>query len=96
MASVFKALANPHRLAIFLNLASCCRPGEVCEVEERACVSELGAGLGLAQSTVSHHLKELRQAGLIHMKRKGQTIECWVEPNTLTELSGFFRDAAAA
>ncbi|HJM50530.1 MAG TPA: metalloregulator ArsR/SmtB family transcription factor [Alphaproteobacteria bacterium] len=95
-AAMFKALANPHRLRIFLDLASCCRAGEACSPSDRSCVGELGSGLGLAQSTVSHHLKELRQAGLIHMERSGQTIECWVEPLTLQALSGFFNEAAAA
>ncbi len=95
-AVMFKALANPHRLRIFLNLASCCSAGQACDPTDRSSVGELGGGLDLAQSTVSHHLKELRQAGLIHMKRSGQTIECWVEPATLQALSGFFAEAAAA
>ncbi len=95
-ATMFKALANPHRLRIFLDLASCCCPEQACDPNDRSCVGELGKGLNLAQSTVSHHLKELRQAGLIHMERSGQTVECWVEPATLQALSGFFAEAAAA
>ncbi len=93
---MFRALANPHRLGIFLDLASCCRPGEACAPDARSCVGELGGDLGLAPSTVSHHLKELRHAGLVHMKRSGQTVECWVEPETLELLSQFFRKALAA
>ena len=94
-ADLFRALANPHRLTIFLNLASCCRPGEACGPEARSCVGELGGDSGLAPSTVSHHLKELRRAGLIHMQRSGQNVECWVAPETLEALSAFFREAAA-
>lgn len=95
LAKVFQALSNPHRLKIFIALARCCRPGQACAADERACVGDLAAGLGLAPSTVSHHLKELRQAGVIHMKRAGQNVQCWVEPELLSSLAGFFAHAAA-
>ena len=91
LAELFKALANPHRLKIFIGLASCCRQGQACAPSMRACVGDLGDGLELAPSTVSHHLKELRQAGLIHMKRAGQNVECWADPDALQRLSDFFR-----
>ncbi|MEE8171579.1 MAG: metalloregulator ArsR/SmtB family transcription factor [Alphaproteobacteria bacterium] len=93
LAELFKALANPHRLKIFIGLARCCRAGQACAPSMRACVGELGEGLELAPSTVSHHLKELRRAGLIHMKRAGQNVECWADPEVLERLSEFFRFA---
>jgi DNA-binding transcriptional ArsR family regulator len=91
-AAQFKALSNPHRLALFKRLMSCCAPGTLCSADEatRYCVGELGEGLDIAPSTVSHHLKELSQAGLIQMERQGKTIHCWVEPVILTELAHFF------
>ncbi len=95
VAEVFKALSNPHRLNVFLRLAACCRPGDACAGGMRACVGELAGDLDIAPSTVSHHLKELRRSGLIHMERSGQNVECWVEPETLDRLSDFFRSAAA-
>ncbi len=90
LADLFKALANPHRLKIFIGLARCCRPGQACAPSLRACVGDLGDGLELAPSTVSHHLKELRRAGLIHMKRAGQHVECWADPEALERLADFF------
>ena len=93
LAELFKALSNPHRLKIFINLARCCRPGQACAPNMRACVGELGDGLELAPSTVSHHLKELRRAGLIHMKRAGQHVECWADPEALARLGDFFNFA---
>lgn len=90
LAELFKALANPHRLKIFIGLARCCWPGQACTPNMRACVGELGEGLGLAPSTISHHLKELRHAGLIHMKRAGQHVECWADPEALARLTEFF------
>ena len=91
-AEIFKALGNPHRLAIFQRLTSCCAPGTVCEIDAaiRFTVGEIGKDLDIAPSTVSHHLKELLHAGLIETRRKGKTIECWIEPQLLEQLSGFF------
>ena len=91
-AAQFKALSNPHRLALFQRLTSCCAPGTACNTEEatRMCVGDLGKGLNIVASTLSHHLKELNRAGLIQMERQGKTIQCWVEPKVLKELAGFF------
>lgn len=91
-AERFKALSNPHRLALFQRLCSCCAPGTLCNTDEamRFCVGDLGEGLDIAPSTLSHHLKELHRAGLIMMQRNGKNVECWVEPTTLQELAGFF------
>lgn len=87
-AEIFKALSNPHRLDIFLRLASCCPPGTKCtgDAEIRQCVGEIGKGMGIDPSTISHHLKELRQAGLIHMERSGRNIQCWVDPDIVGSL----------
>ncbi len=43
------------------------------------CVGELGQDLEIDPSTVSHHLKELRRAGLIRVERRGKHILCWVD-----------------
>lgn len=95
-AGFFKALSNPNRLRIFLRLVSCCTPGNACDVNsENACVGELGAELGLAPSTISHHIKELHRANLIETKRSGQRIECWIPAETLAALSGFFNRCCA-
>ena len=55
LANIFKALGNPTRLAILKHLSACqpCKCGNIV------------ADLPLAQSTVSQHLKVLREAGLI-------------------------------
>lgn len=88
----FKALSNPHRLQLFEQLTTCCAPGTVCSIEAATrCVGELGESLDIAASTLSHHLKELHQAGLIQMERKGKQVMCWVDPATLDELSKYFQ-----
>ena len=76
-----------------MRLASCCSPGGTCNTDEdiRECVGAVGKNLDLAPSTISHHIKELHRAGLIRMKRRGQTVECWVDPETLDSLAEFFK-----
>ena len=88
-AEMFKALSNPNRLDIFLRLVSCCPPGTKCssEAEARRFVGELGEELDITLSTVSHHIKELRHAGLIRVERRGKNIECWVDEQAVSELA---------
>lgn len=61
-ATLFKALSDPHRVRI-VNLLS--------NSEEAMCVCDLTEPVGLAQPTVSHHLKKLMDAGLLHREQRG-------------------------
>jgi ArsR family transcriptional regulator len=97
VAQQFQALGNPHRLAIFEYLArNCCIGSTTTDDRIAATVGTLASMLTIAPSTVSHHLKELRMAGLISMDRKGQERECWVEPETVEALSAYFQDLGVA
>lgn len=60
-ARLFRALADETRLAILKQLRE---RGEVCVCDFVACCE-------LAQPTVSHHLKVLRRAGLVHAEKRG-------------------------
>lgn len=89
LARVFKALSNPHRLKIYLKLSECCGTRLHCNTDlsdPDTCVGEVASGLKLAPSTVSHHLKELREAGLIRMEKNGQKSLCIVEQGTLSRV----------
>lgn len=58
VVAVFKALGDPNRLRIFAELMS----GDSCNCE-------LGGRLGLPANLLSHHLKALSDAGLVHARR---------------------------
>jgi ArsR family transcriptional regulator len=75
LAGRFKALADPSRVAIVNRLAGA----------EEVCVCDFIGTLGLAQPTVSHHLKVLRQAGLVEVARKRGT---WVYYRLVPEAVG--------
>jgi len=90
LAKIFKALANPHRLAIFERLREAdirWRKGD----DAPLCVCHVADGTGLALSTVSHHLKELRNAGLIRREKHGPWVYCSVNAAALTEVKVFFK-----
>jgi len=75
----FKALGDPVRLRL-LNLIASHEGGE-------ACVCELTAGFQVSGPTISHHLRVLREAGLIDGQRRGTWIYYRVMPDALRALS---------
>lgn len=79
LATRFKALADPARVSILNRLAA---GGEVC-------VCNFVAGLDLSQPTVSHHLKVLRDAGLVESSRRGT----WAYYRLVPEAVDALRDA---
>jgi DNA-binding transcriptional ArsR family regulator len=90
-AAMFAALSNPHRLELFKRLTSCCVSDRSCDGDSETCrcVGDLTEGLLIAPSTASHHLKELRQAGLIKTRKRGRLVECWIDPRVMRELASF-------
>jgi ArsR family transcriptional regulator len=60
------------------------------------CVCELTPAFDLAQPTISHHLKLLRQAGLIDCERRGTWVYYWVLPGALDRLAVFLTTPTAA
>ena len=75
-AQRFKALADPTRVAI-VNRLGCC---------EEVCVCELNAAFDLSQPTISHHLKLLREAGLVDVRRRGTWAYYRLVPDALDQL----------
>ena len=63
LATAFKAIADPGRLRLLSFIAG--------QPDAEACVCHLLEPLGLAQPTVSHHLKVLTDAGMLERERRG-------------------------
>ncbi len=80
MASVAKALADPVRVQLVDVLRK--HAGKVC-------VCELVPLFDLSQPTVSHHLKVLREAGIVGSERQGLWAYYYVIPDALEELSAW-------
>jgi len=80
MASIAKALADPVRLQLVDVLRK--HAGKVC-------VCELVPLFDLSQPTVSHHLKVLRQAGIVDSERQGLWAYYFVNTDALEELSAW-------
>jgi len=101
-AAMFRALGDPTRLRIFQFLRGCCGPvsveetGDVRRVEG-ATVGEVCCrvtGDDRITSTVSHHLKELRIAGLISTERQGKYIICRLNQDAVASLASYLTSSA--
>ncbi len=85
MATMFKALGDPVRLRLVAKIAS--SPGG------EACVCDI-LDVGVSQPTVSHHLKRLREAGLVTSRKQGTWVHYAVAPGALRALAAFLADPA--
>jgi ArsR family transcriptional regulator, arsenate/arsenite/antimonite-responsive transcriptional repressor len=79
LAGMLKALSDPVRLRL-LSVVASHSGGE-------ACVCDISAGITVGQPTVSHHLKVLRNAGLLDSQRRGSWVYYRVIPEALQQLS---------
>ena len=77
LADLFKAVGHPVRLQIVDLLSRYGRQACVCDIEHQ---------FDLSQPTISHHLKILRQAGLIDCEKRGVWYYYFVRPQMLGEL----------
>ena len=77
-AELFAALADPARVRI-LNL--------IATSDEPVCACHLNAPVGLAQATVSHHLKRLVEAGLLEREQRGRWAHFSLNPEAIEKLA---------
>lgn len=85
LVAAFKALADPNRFEIFRLIAA---------QEESICVCDIVDRFELTQPTISHHLKVLREAGLIQVSRRGVWAYYAADAQGLKLLQGAFGELA--
>lgn len=88
MSALFKAIADPVRLRL-VSLIACHEGGE-------ACVCDLSGAFDLTAPTISHHLKVLREAGLIGSQRRGTWVFYWINPGVLSQLAALLGGRAGS
>jgi ArsR family transcriptional regulator, arsenate/arsenite/antimonite-responsive transcriptional repressor len=88
LAQVFKALGDPVRLRL-VSLIGAHQGGEVC-------VCELTTAFELTQPTISHHLKVLREAGIIECERRGTWVYYWLVPAALERMAALLAAPSGA
>ncbi|MGN2642109.1 MULTISPECIES: ArsR/SmtB family transcription factor [Nocardia] len=81
LAGVFKALSDPVRLRVLSAVAA--------RANHEACVCDLSEGIDVTQPTISHHLKVLRETGLLSSERRASWVYYRIEPAVLRQVSGF-------
>ncbi|MGL4177169.1 MAG: ArsR/SmtB family transcription factor [Dermatophilaceae bacterium] len=82
---MFKALGDPVRLRIFSMIASA-PSGELCVCDV--------LDVGVSQPTVSHHLKKLREAGLLTSRKEATWVHYRVAPDVLTAMAALLASPA--
>lgn len=83
MARIMKALSNKNRLELFLEIAR----KEQTEFEHDGCmISDITRMFSLSAPTISHHLKELTNAGLISTERQGRFVVAKVNQDVVAEV----------
>jgi len=81
LAALSKALGHPARVAIVRQLGA-----------TNACVSDIVGALPLAQSTVSQHLKVLKEAGLVRGEVEGPRVCYCLEPGALASMRALLEE----
>lgn len=77
LAPMFKALGDPARLRMVSMIAAA----------DELCVCEITPAFELSSATISHHLKTLREAGLVDGERRGTFVYYRIRPEALAALS---------
>ena len=86
LAPMFKAVSDPVRLRL-LSLIAASGP--------EACVCDLTAAFSVSGPTISHHLKVLREAGLVDCQRRGTWVYYWIRPEVLRGMAALLSGVPA-
>jgi len=100
-AKMFKALSNVQRLKVFMTLYAEAQKGNgkdaVLAASENSCCpiekafTKMCDCMCLSRSTISHHFKELQNAGLITCERDGRIYRCTVNTSAIAAIKDFLK-----
>jgi ArsR family transcriptional regulator len=85
MAKVFKALSNPNRLKLYLQIAK--NHETSYKTYEGCLINDITNSLNIGAPTISHHMKELTNAELIFTERKGKYLVARVNEEIVNEVN---------
>ncbi|MBI4396515.1 MAG: winged helix-turn-helix transcriptional regulator [Elusimicrobia bacterium] len=98
---IFKALSNEQRLKIFMSIyeqsLKSSKAGSVFPAKDSTCCvmekafTKMCECINLSRSTISHHFKELQNAGLIICEREGQMYRCRINEETVNSIKEFLK-----
>lgn len=88
MAKIFKALSNQNRLELYLKIVN---GSDVGYKKDECLISEIVHSLNIGAPTISHHIKELANAGLITTEKKGQFLVCRANKELAEEVLELFK-----
>ena len=89
MTKIFKALSNQNRLELYLKIVE---TSDVCYSNYSECViSDIIHSLNIGAPTISHHIKELANAGLITTEKKGKFLICKANQELAEDVSKLFK-----
>lgn len=97
LAKIFKALSCEPRLFLFKSLYEWCEKAEIkegdyfCTDGMDKCFTKACCCMDLSKSTISHHFKELQNAGLITYTRTGQSFCCKINSEAVEEIRNFLK-----
>ena len=83
-AKIFKALSNPNRLELYFKIAEMHESSFPTNSE--CFVTDIISSLNIGAPTISHHIKELVNAGLISTEKKGKFLICKVNEELIEEV----------
>jgi DNA-binding transcriptional ArsR family regulator len=92
LAKILKALSHPKRLELFFKIAEKHKADFETGCECQCFVTDMINSLKLGAPTISHHIKELENAGLITTERKGKYLCATVKEETLAAVHQIFAD----
>jgi len=94
LAYLFKAFSDKNRLKIIQLVYKGglkCSLGKNGKCEDRTCIKDLAKHLKIGLPTVSHHVKELANAGLLKTEKQGRWSFLQINPNRFRELNDFLQ-----